>query len=466
MSSAPSGSVIVSAPESTAVAGSKLAAACTALPSADAVESVLFSDFTVTLPLLTPILLPATIVRASGISASELDCVTVTATAPATCTLALAPEPWPDEADVAPGLVSVLAVEPPEVLRSPANDPCLLTSLSTPPLLDPLSGTSLPPATLALASARFMPTARALNAMAPPAVRSRRVVALTLSVLMVSATETPTPVSPDSVSPLASVATEPSCSAVALNLPPSVVVAPLLALTRACVLLSETEIEMIGVIAVLPAAPPSAAVSISFLLLASIVMSLAPASVALVPMLAVVVVWPMLSAIDAPMPKLPRPDCVALALTLLATKFSAFSSTSPSGVSVTVALSASVADAIDVPTLIASEPAMPVVTPLTPEVALAPKLEVVSLLPTVGTSACTTRPSALMVARPTRAMFSTLATFTATAMPTPVPVGTPPRLCAAPAPTALKLTRPVVLTPSSAWALVPNSMALLPSIRT
>ena len=59
----------------------------------------------------------------------------------------------------------------------------------------------------------------ALNVTASPASMSRLVVASDLSVEMVSASEMPTPVSPDSVSPLASELTEPSCAAVSSTLP-------------------------------------------------------------------------------------------------------------------------------------------------------------------------------------------------------------------------------------------------------
>ena len=325
----------------------------------------------------------------------------------------------------------------------------------------------MPPATLALALDWLTDTLLALKAIAPPALRSRAVVASTSSVEMVSASEMPTPVSPDSVSPAASVITEPSCVAVTLTSPPSVVVdASLSPKMRALVSLSDTDKANTGVIAVLPAAPPSALVRIALALLANSVRSSAPLISASTPMLAWVSVSPMLRAIDAPMPNLPKPSWLALALALFSTKFSAVRLTSPGAVKVTVAPVASVALASLMPMLSASEPAMPVLTPLTPDVASASKCETVSLPPSsAGTSACSTRPSALMVPLPTRATLSTSATLTATAMPTPVPVGTEPRLCFVPAAPALRATRPVA-PPALAWASVSYSVALLPLMRT
>ena len=84
MASLPSGRVMVSAAESTALAGSNSCAACTALPSAVVVASVLFSDLTVTRPVVTAPSVPAVMTRPSAISAMAVEVTTVTPTAPAT----------------------------------------------------------------------------------------------------------------------------------------------------------------------------------------------------------------------------------------------------------------------------------------------------------------------------------------------------------------------------------------------
>ena len=118
---------------------------------------------------------------------------------------------------------------------------------------------SLPPATLALASALFADVVRALKVTAPPASTLRAVVAFALSTATVSASEMPTPVSPDLVSPLAVVSTEPSCAALAVSAPS--IFSPLASVPiSASVWLSDTEMATTGVTAVAPAAPPSACV--------------------------------------------------------------------------------------------------------------------------------------------------------------------------------------------------------------
>ena len=131
---------------------------------------------------------------------------------------------------------------------------------------------------------------------------------------------------------------------------------------------------------------------------------------------------PMFTPMAAPTPVLPPDSCLPLALVVLATKFSAVSVTLPPSVMTTCAPLAMVALEWLIAMLIASAPAMPVSTPLTPAVASAPKVSTLSALPTVGTSACTVRPSAVRLPLPTSASLTTRATFTATAMPTPVPL--------------------------------------------
>ena len=198
---------------------SKVFCDLTALPSADALESVLFSALTVTTPSVTPRPLPAVIVRPVGISAWALAWVTAMPTAPATCTFELAPDPWPDaelpvvSALPLPGLAALA--------RLLAAVFWLSAWLSTSPPDELPSDSALPPATLALARALLAPVEWALKATEPPALRLREVVASTVSLAIDSASEMPTPVLPDSVSPSAAVSTVPSWLAVAEKLPSS-----------------------------------------------------------------------------------------------------------------------------------------------------------------------------------------------------------------------------------------------------
>ena len=82
----------------------------------------------------------------------------------------------------------------------------MCTSLLTPPFWSFLSlavaALFSPPATLAFACALFTEAVRALKLTAPVESILRAVVALVLSTATVSASEMPTPVSPDLVSPL------------------------------------------------------------------------------------------------------------------------------------------------------------------------------------------------------------------------------------------------------------------------
>src|SRR5258708_39159900 len=85
------------------------------------------------------------------------------------------------------------------------------------------------------------------------------------SVEIVSAREMPTPVSPDSVSPLASALTEPSCSASSETSPVLWIVDEENEPSVASVSLFETETAIEGVTAVLPLLPASAALLSSLL---------------------------------------------------------------------------------------------------------------------------------------------------------------------------------------------------------
>ena len=302
----------------------------TALPSADALESVLFSALTVTTPSVTSRPVPAEMVMASGISASAFECVTAIPTAPATCTFE---PPWP-EAE----LPAVLAFPLPALAalaRLLAADFWLVALVSTSPSDEFPSASESPPATLALARALLAPVEWATKATAPPAVRLRAVVATTVSAAIDKANEMPTPVLPDSVSPSAAVSTLPSWVALAENLPSSEEPAtsvPSLAFT----VFSTYDVANTGVIAVLPAPPPTASVFTSFLDAAESVTSFAPEKSA--PSLISASVWsmPTLSANAAPMPNLPASACLPVALTLFSTKFSAVTNRSPPPVIVTV----------------------------------------------------------------------------------------------------------------------------------
>ena len=282
------------------------------------------------------------------------------------------------------------------------------------------------PATLAFASALLLDVVPAANVTAPPAVILRSVVAMTLSEPIVSASEMPRPVSPDLVSPLATVSTEPLCAALASSAPVSLSSPLVAAAIFALLSLFDTVIAITGVAAVPPLAPPSACVVIAFDELAESLMSCA-SLICASPISALVSVSPMLSTSDAPMPNLLASPCVALVVAALATKFSALSATSPLSVTVSVAVSAMLARALLMPTLTASAPATPVLPPLAPAIAVAPKLCVASPL-TSGVSASTLSPSAVTFApEPTDASLVTCPTLTATAMPTPVPPPLPPR---------------------------------------
>ena len=198
---------MVSAPKSTLLVASKVAPGFVTLPSADAVASVLFSDFTVTVPI--PPRLPAMRLRPSGMEAREVEFATLMPSAPATFTFC-EPPPSPVASADEP-LVSPADLPPLSVARVLAK--ALLSSafLFAPPAGASLSASSAsPPATLALALLFELDTVFALKAMAPLAVTSRRVVAIAASVVTASANEMPTPVLPDSVLPSADTLFEPS----------------------------------------------------------------------------------------------------------------------------------------------------------------------------------------------------------------------------------------------------------------
>ena len=148
-------------------------------------------------------------IRELGISAVALEFVTVMPTAPATCTFELAP----DESEPAAEAPVVLALPLPglaALARLLAWFCCAVALLLTSPLLELPSASALPPATLARARDLLAPVVWALKPTAPPAVMLREVVASTVSVAIVSASEMPTPVLPDSVSPSATLSTLPS----------------------------------------------------------------------------------------------------------------------------------------------------------------------------------------------------------------------------------------------------------------
>ena len=341
----------------------------TALPSAIAPVSTKLSDSRRSCP-------PAVTFPPSGMAAREVASTTETETAPATAT---GPPSVVDEpCEVLP---VVPAPAPPEVARSLAKPCWLPTWPSTPPPAAPPLSSSAWPATLACASALLIDSRCDMKLMSPPELSVRAVVATAVSLTTLSAIEMPTPVSPDFVSPAASVTFDPSCDALADSAPLTVVAAP--AFSVAWVSLLATVNANTGVIAVLPAAPPAACVSIALLDDADIVRSCAPVSRVLVPRIASVSVSPMFSASEMPMPNLPKPSWLAVALALFSTKFSAVRVTSPLSVMVTFAPPASVAVDSVRPMFSASDPATPVATPLTPETAVAPIRLVVSVQPSV-----------------------------------------------------------------------------------
>ena len=249
-------------------------------PSALAVASVRFCDSRFRLAVPPP--LCAVRCRPSGNAALALLLATVMATAPATLT-PLPESPLPlSEADA---LASVVLAVLPAALESvlvafvSAAPFWLVTFLSTPfscvpPA--PASDSCSPPATLALARERLADTVLAEKVTLPPASMSRPVVASAVSVEMVNASEMPTPVSPDSVSPLASELTEPSCAASSVTTPVFCTAGSVKLPSVASVSLFDTETAIDGVTAVFPLLPASAALLDSLLDDAESLMSLAP----------------------------------------------------------------------------------------------------------------------------------------------------------------------------------------------
>ena len=189
---------------------------------------------------------------------------------------------------------------------------------------------------------------------------------------------------------------------------------------------------MTGVTAVTPLAPPIAVVSMSLADCASSVISFAEVMFAPSAITTSVSVSPILSAIDAPIPKPPLSFCSALACAIFCTSVIALRLTSPPSVILIDAAGAISARASLIPIFIASEPATPVSPPLAPEIACAANNERLSVtasplasIPSAsGTSASITTPSAV-TSPPIRATLLTSATFTATATPTPVPPPAP-----------------------------------------
>ena len=267
-----------------------------------------------------------------GIEARAVVVAIVTPTAPATCTFFFSP-PSPVASADEPWLWSSGAAPPLSVARVPAASFCFFTLVSTPPSVSvwlPEAGaSSTPPATLALALALLPDTVRALKLTLPPALMSRCVVASAESVAMVSASEMPTPVSPDSVSPVASVMAEPWWAALSATSPELWMAGNENVPRLASVLFSDTETAIDGVTAVLPLLPAAAALVSALLDEAESLMSEAPVIDASSPMCAKVSVMPTLTLMAAPTPILPPPSCLPVALVALATKFSALSSTPP-----------------------------------------------------------------------------------------------------------------------------------------
>jgi hypothetical protein len=216
----PSSSVMYSSDEPLCTfdaVGSKSMIGCTALPSALAMASVLFCAVTLSAP-------PATMLRPSEMVARETESATVTPMAPATLTCE-PPPPLPAE-DVSALARLVLPVVPapaPACVPRWLAKPCWPSTWPLAPSrllleFEPLSWL-LPPATLALACELLFETVRALTPTAPVVLTLRSMVAKALSRPMVRASEMPTPVSPDLVSPSAIVCAEPSCAALSVTSP-------------------------------------------------------------------------------------------------------------------------------------------------------------------------------------------------------------------------------------------------------
>ena len=271
---------------------------------------------------------PAVTCRPSPMEASALAVSTVTATAPATLT-----EPSDVEADGAVAPPVPVAEESCSLALVSANPSCVFVSLSTDwsvgPSWLPVSSSGSPPATLARASELTWETVRAAKVTAPPAVMPRAVVASDFSFATVSAMEMPTPCYPTWCRPprwwllrrpgrplrpgfRSIVRATGSAARLAIASP----------LTR--------EMAMMGVTAVWPFAPFFAWVVRVCEAVAVRARLFAPPSVVLVPSCACAVSVTILTATEAPMPKLepPAPPDAGRAFAVLATVFVALSVTS------------------------------------------------------------------------------------------------------------------------------------------
>ena len=223
----------------------------------------------------------------------------------------------------------------------------------------------------------------------------------------------PTPVSPDLVSPSATVFTAPWCEALTKS-EPEIIVAPVDEPISALVSLLDTDIAITGVSAVSPAAPPSAMVLISLRDEAVRLMSSAPVIFAPLAIMALVSVSPILSAKEAPTPLSPL-SCNAVASAVFEILLSALMIGSRPLERDTFAPGRSSATTLLIPTLIASAPATLSLLADAPDIASTPKL-----LPSALRALILSVFAWIFPDPPNWARVSTSAIPMATAIPTPV----------------------------------------------
>ena len=367
----------------------------------------------------------ALMARLAPVVARAVLCARLTATAPATA-IALEPD-WLCESVLA---VSALGLAPAVLLsRAPrlaAAESALprwpWAWLST-PLRSPPPSSCLPPLALALAVAVLDCWALAVTATDPAvAVVLRSSKAVVVSVTTPTATDAPIAALVPVALPVALVAALPAWLAPTVT-EPAALKAPVpdtsalvskLATVTAATGTTATPLEPLA------CTPPSAVVSNVFLL-AAVTPRLPPlVSAAPLSTQARAVSSTTCTATDAPTPTLwpPLPACgLAVAWSLLADW--ARTLVAPAPLLASTAPAPTWASVRSVATLIASEPATPMLPPLAPEVAAAEKVCTALAL---GISAATVMPWAFsVVALPMLARLNTSATLMATAAPTLVP---------------------------------------------
>ena len=381
-----------------------------ALPSASAVASALADEWMSTAP-------PAVTERPAAMAARAVESAMLTATAAATLT-----DDWPL---LSPFLSAVDAdgVAPPAALLRPPLDVAtesprlrflvVFWSTLSPDVL-PSASASSPPLELAFAAVVVDCLLSARRSNAPPRTRARSIVASVLSTMTSRPNDAPiAALLLPSASPSALLVAVPRCTAVTAAL-----VAESVAPVPMCAIVSSLPMVMAatGTMAVPPLAPARASELMALLELAETVTAPAPVSDAAFSISARVTVSAMLIATEAPTPRLsPVTFSRGSALAVFPVVLLARSRKPPLPMIVVFAPLSSVASLRMIPELMASEPAMPTLAALAPEVACAPKRSaVVSTASTAMVEPCNCAALAM------KARASLLPMLMATATPMPV----------------------------------------------